>query len=181
MNGHGWEKMNNYMLLLLGLLIGIAAYTDLSEQRIPNWLTAGGTAAGVLACVAARGAQGGAGSAAGIAAGLLLMLALHMIGAVGAGDVKLFGAIGAIAGAGLTVSIAIHSLLFAGVIGVIILGFKRLLRERGAELLTGLIGLVYLQQTEGLTSWGRRKDRLRFPFLLAVVPGTAAALWGTLL
>ncbi|MEI0738644.1 prepilin peptidase [Paenibacillus sp. JTLBN-2024] len=46
---------------------------------------------------------------------------MHMMGAVGAGDVKLFGGIGAWLGTLLTIQCIVYSVLCAGFIGILIL------------------------------------------------------------
>ena len=65
---------------------------------MPNWLTLGITLTG-LALATARLSGVGLGAAfAGFLLGLALMLPGHLIGATGAGDVKLFAALGALLG-----------------------------------------------------------------------------------
>ncbi|WP_438445800.1 A24 family peptidase [Gorillibacterium sp. sgz5001074] len=160
---------------IMTVLIGLAAYTDLKDYRIPNLLTLAGTGIG-LAVGGMNGASGIGSSAAGFAAGFGLMLVLHLTGALGAGDVKLFGAIGAVGGAGAVFSIAMYSVLFAGLIGIVILAAKGLLRDRGKDLFFRLFRLICLKQTDAVRSLRSRKDLLRFPFMLAVVPGFFASL-----
>lgn len=169
----------NVSLALLIVLVSAAAYTDLKKHQIPNWLTASGTCCGLLAGFVRDGTDGLVPALAGSAAGFGIMLLLHVIGAVGAGDVKLFGAIGAVSGPWLVLSVAVYSVLFAGVIGLIILLLKKQLVSRGAPILYAVFGFLCLRQWDGLEVYRNPKERLRFPFLLAVVPGLAAALWET--
>lgn len=170
----------NDQWLILAVLVGCAACTDLKNRTIPNALSAAGAAAGVIAGWFHNGFAGLAASAAGFAVGFGLMLALHLAGALGAGDVKLFGAIGAVGGAGITFSIAVHSILFAGLIGIIILSCKGLLKERGQDILFRIFRLICFKDPDGLVTYWTKKDMLRFPFLLAVLPGFAAACWESL-
>ena len=75
-----------------------SAFVDLRCRRVPNTLTAGIAATGVVfAALHATGLTVAA-SLAGLVVGLLLMLPGHLIGATGAGDVKLFAAIGTLLG-----------------------------------------------------------------------------------
>ena len=65
---------------------------------MPNVVTVGTATLGVVcAALHATGLSVGA-SIAGLAVGLLLMLPSHVIGATGAGDVKLFAAMGTLLG-----------------------------------------------------------------------------------
>jgi prepilin peptidase CpaA len=79
---------------------GSAAVVDIARRRIPNQLSFGLAVAGML--MAATGASGISvrASLAGFFVGLVLMLPGHVLGATGAGDVKLFAAAGAVLGIG---------------------------------------------------------------------------------
>jgi prepilin peptidase CpaA len=100
--------------------IGVVAATivDLRTRRIPNALTA--TMAGVGIGLAAAGLSGiSVGAAlAGILVGFALMMPGHLLGATGAGDVKLMAAVGAIVGPGLTVTAFLFTALAGGVLAV---------------------------------------------------------------
>ena len=81
---------------LTGILV-LAVWFDVREQRIPNWVTAGG----LVVALVARGIIGSAalwtglqGGALGLALGLLLFTA----GAIGAGDGKLLACVGSFLG-----------------------------------------------------------------------------------
>lgn len=166
-------------VIFLILVAAAAAYTDLKERKIPNWLTGAGTTSGLVISIAEQGTGGLYQASAGFAAGFGIMLLLHLCGALGAGDVKLFGAIGAVGGPWLTLSIAMYSVLFAGLIGLTILVYKKQLVSRGASVLMAVFGVVCLQRLDGLTTYRSKREMLQFPFLLAVLPGLAAALWET--
>jgi prepilin peptidase CpaA len=86
------------VVLILGL--AAAVFTDVRTRRIPNWLTAAITGAG-FGIAFGGGAVTPAQAALGMLAGLLLMMPGHVIGATGAGDVKLMAAIGVLVGPGV--------------------------------------------------------------------------------
>jgi prepilin peptidase CpaA len=102
--------------------IGVVAATivDLRTRRIPNALTA--TMAGVGIGLAAAGLSGiSVGAAlAGILVGFALMMPGHLLGATGAGDVKLMAAVGAIVGPGLTVTAFLFTAIAGGVLAVVV-------------------------------------------------------------
>lgn len=81
----------------LAVVLVLAMAWDVSQKRIPNWLTVGGTVAALIT----RGFMGfealGSGLLGG-ALGLALGLLLFAIGAMGAGDGKLLGTVGAFLG-----------------------------------------------------------------------------------
>jgi Flp pilus assembly protein protease CpaA len=84
------------------LLVGVAlasALFDLRSRRIPNWLTYGSIGLGLLVSFYSFGWLGIAGSLIGGLACGVIPLMLFAAGGLGGGDVKLFVALGTIAGA----------------------------------------------------------------------------------
>src|SRR5260221_13553602 len=88
-------------LAVLASGLAIAVVTDVRTRRIPNWLTGSLAAAGLGMAFAGVGLTPGQ-AALGLLAGLALMMPAHLIGATGAGDVKLMAAVGAVVGPGPT-------------------------------------------------------------------------------
>lgn len=85
----------------LGILVagaGTGAAVDLVTRRIPNGVVAVTAAAGVLAAACGASDISFGSSLFGLGVGIMLMLPGHLFGATGAGDVKLFGAVGAVVG-----------------------------------------------------------------------------------
>lgn len=161
--------------MMLIIVIGAAAYTDIRFQRIPNKLALAGMAAGLASGLAFAGPAGAGFAAAGAAAGFGIMLLFYWFGAIGAGDVKLFAAVGSLGGVWLTLSIITYSILFAGVIGIAMLIYRKQLFAKGMQILFAVFSIVFLKQRGALVH--SRDAMIRFPFLWAVIPGLGAALW----
>jgi prepilin peptidase CpaA len=106
----------SFAALAVGVLV--ATVIDIRTRRIPNALTA--TMAGVGIGLAAAGLSGmSLGTAAlGFVVGLALMLPGHLLGATGAGDVKLMAAIGAIVGPGIVINAFLFTAVAGGVLAV---------------------------------------------------------------
>ena len=79
-------------------LVMLAAYFDIRWRRIPNWLTLSGIVVGLALNSTLDGWSGLRLSAEGFLLGFAVYLLFYCIRAMGAGDVKLMGAVGAIAG-----------------------------------------------------------------------------------
>jgi len=115
--------------IILGLAVAlalIAGYTDWRSRRIPNWLTVPGLLIGVSANVLASGWRVGLKtSLLGAGLGLLVLLPFVLLRALGAGDWKLAGALGAIVGPGILADLLMGSVFIAGVMALGLVIYKR--------------------------------------------------------
>jgi prepilin peptidase CpaA len=109
------------------LVASIALVTDLRSRRIPNWLTASGLLLGLAGHLWLDGLSGGLSALGGAALGFGLLFPFYVMRimgvghAVGAGDVKLLAALGAILGPQALVSAAIYGALVGGLQSLVIL------------------------------------------------------------
>jgi prepilin peptidase CpaA len=108
---------------------GTGAAIDMWTRRVPNPLTMGLAATGVVYAACGIGNLSLGASLAGLALGLALMLPGHLIGATGAGDVKLFAAAGAFIGPAHIVTAFIYTALAGGAIAIVISLARRRLRQ----------------------------------------------------
>lgn len=105
--------------LLLIPLAAIIAYYDVRYRRIPNAFVIATFIAGVAMNTIFGGLQGTYTSFAGCGLAFILMFMLHIFGAMGAGDVKLFAAIGAVTGAHLVVPTFLIVVLTGGLLAIV--------------------------------------------------------------
>jgi prepilin peptidase CpaA len=96
----------------------IISYYDVCYRRIPNPFVLATLIAGILINTSLGGIHGAVSSLSGCLIGFTLMFVLHVFGAMGAGDVKLFAAIGALTGASLILPTFLIVTLTGGVLGV---------------------------------------------------------------
>jgi prepilin peptidase CpaA len=108
---------------------GTGAAIDLWTRRVPNPLTICLAAAGVA--LAASGLSGLTvrASIVGFFVGLALMLPGHLVGATGAGDVKLFAAVGALVGPAHIMTAFVDTAIAGGVLALIIAFRRRRLQQ----------------------------------------------------
>jgi prepilin peptidase CpaA len=108
------------MEAVLLILIVAAAVFDVRYRRIPNWLTVGGAVAGVaLNTVIGRPEAGPGFALEGLALGFSLYFVLYVLHAMGAGDVKLMAAVGALTGPANWFGIFIVSAIVGGIMALL--------------------------------------------------------------
>ena len=112
------DLLSTFALLAL---LGIAAYIDLLEHRIPNQLVLTGLVVAIALAASTAGSDGVMSSLAGVATGGALLLPYYVLGGMGAGDIKLMAMAGGFLGAKLTVAAVLATLLSGVVFGFAIL------------------------------------------------------------
>lgn len=160
--------------LMLLILVTAAFFTDARSSIIPNKLTLTAAAAGIIGNTVIGGWNGFVYSASGLIAGFVIFLLLYALGALGAGDVKLFAALGAITGVAFVLSSMMYSILYAGMIGLLLLVLKKKLLPTGQKIVYGLFSLLAFKDVEAIGAI-KKGEHVRFPFMYAVVPGVATA------
>ena len=114
-------------LIFLVPLAAVVIYYDVRYRRIPNTLVLATLLAGLAINTIFSGVHGTISSALGFGLAFVPMFLMHIFGTMGAGDVKLFGAIGAVLGVGLVpltfvvvvmlgAALAVYSMLRAGTV-----------------------------------------------------------------
>jgi len=105
-------------LVLLLPLTAVITYFDVRYRRIPNLFVLATLVSGLIINFMAAGVSGLGASAGGCLLAFGLMFVLHVFGAMGAGDVKLFAAVGSVLGAGNVFGTFLVVLLTGGVLAV---------------------------------------------------------------
>jgi len=105
--------MDGYLLFFLAGILIIAAIIDLYLRKIPNLLTYPTIIIALLYNSMYHGLNGLLISIAGLLVGMTVLGIFYIFGAMGAGDVKLMGAVGAVLGP----KNVLNAFLFIGIIG----------------------------------------------------------------
>ena len=159
-------------MTLLAAATAAAAAIELRTRRVPNTLTVPLAVVGVAIAAMGLGRIGVGASLAGLGVGLLLMLPLHAIGAMGAGDVKLFAAAGTLLGPGVTLYAFFYTAIAGGAIALAIALQRGMLRHT----------LVHAAGLAGVNSAAKAivhdaASNNRFAYASAVAVGTLLAAW----
>jgi prepilin peptidase CpaA len=128
-------------VLLIPLAV-IIAYYDVRYRRIPNAFVLATLASGLIVNIIFGGLQGALTSLGGCLLAFTLMFILHVFGAMGAGDVKLFAAVGSVTGAQLVLPTFFVVILTGGVLAVCLMlraGAIRATMQRVLQILVGLL------------------------------------------
>ncbi|HZE69119.1 MAG TPA: prepilin peptidase [Pyrinomonadaceae bacterium] len=96
----------------------IIAYNDVRYRRIPNPYVLAVLVNGLILNSIIYGVDGFLGSLEGTAIAFALMFVLHVFGAMGAGDVKLFGAVGSVIGAHLVLPTFVIVVITGGMLAI---------------------------------------------------------------
>lgn len=162
--------------ILLTVLILAAAVFDIRYRRIPNWLTLGGVVSGVaLNSFLYQGLPGLKLSLAGLGVAFGSYLLLYLVRGMGAGDVKLMAAIGAMVGFRDWFGIFLVTALIGGVVGI------ALIAVRGRLLKTFWnIGFILAELKQGRPAYVHNEELdVRSPKAVGLPHGAVIAM-GTL-
>jgi prepilin peptidase CpaA len=112
--------VNTGFVILVAALV-TASLTDIAHRRIPNAITYPLAAFGLLYHLHASGMNGLIFSITGILSGAALLLVFHLLGKMGAGDVKLMAAVGSILGPAGVFTAALYSAIVGGLYALLVL------------------------------------------------------------
>ena len=127
------------LLIPLAVFIG---YYDVRYRRIPNAFVLAAFCGGVVMNTILGGVQGAYSSLTGCGLAFVMMFVLHVFGAMGAGDVKLFAAIGAVTGVQLVLPTFIIVILTGGLLAVVSMiraGMVMTTMHRVLQILVGML------------------------------------------
>ena len=155
----------------------IAALCDLKTRKIPNVLTFSMMALGLVLHIGNQGVSGIGVSLLGLMCGILLLYLPFSLGGVGAGDVKLVGAIGALVGPALVFQVFLASAVFGGIFSLVAMirgkAAGRTFRDIKDKALYFLLTRKWL--AESADQSGERK--LGIPYACAIGCGTLFILF----
>lgn len=163
--------------ILLLVILALAAWTDMRMHKIPNALSLGGIALGILIHALNSGVDGLLDGIGGAAVGMAILLPFYLLRGMGAGDVKLMGAVGAFLGPRDALLATGLSLGVGGImaLGILIVhgGLLSMLKRFWLTFRNLLVTrrFDHIPPLEGETA------AKKFPYAAAIGIGTLAAMW----
>lgn len=163
--------------IFAAITISVAAcVTDLRSRRIPNWLTFGAAAAGITWHLVQAGPGAALWSLAGWLACVALFAPVFIVGGMGAGDVKLVGALGAWLGVSHGIYLILYSAICGGVMAVAVSLARGYFRTALANLRLIVTSWRFgIAMVPGLTLGDARGPRLAYA--LPIAAGTVLTVW----
>lgn len=137
-----WNPSSIATVILLVPLAVIIIYHDVRYRRIPNAFVLATLISGIAINTIFGGFNGVLSSLGGCALAFILIFVLHVFGAMGAGDVKLFSALGAVMGANLVVPTFLVVILTGGLLAIVSImraGAVMTTMHRVLQILVGLL------------------------------------------
>jgi prepilin peptidase CpaA len=163
-----------YVVLLLLILVAVGG--DLRDYRIYNLPVMIGIAAGFTINTVSDGLRGLAASVLAMLVPFILLAALFALRMLGAGDIKLFCAIGAIMGLEFILYTMVFSFLEGGIIALGIMVVKGNFKERFRYIGTYLKTCFLTRKLQAYTDFNDRSDGAKFPFSVAIAAGTLTGI-----
>jgi prepilin peptidase CpaA len=163
--------------IILGVALIISLITDLKNRKILNIITIPTILFGITYFSITQGWNGLLFSIYGLFVGIGFLIVPFFLGGMGAGDVKLMGAIGALMGTSFVFYSFIYTALIGGIISLLLIIKKNGLRKSISAL---FFSIVYFKSSFG--SMIITKDKgisITFPYGVPIVLGTLCSLlWG---
>lgn len=146
--------------------------TDLRQRKILNVITLPATLFALFYYIGTSGMEGFLYSGRGFLVGLGLLLIPYLLGGMGAGDVKLMAAIGALMGASFVFYSFIYTALIGGIIAIVLI-----IKKRGIiyPLKSLFFNLTFFRSNLGsiiIPDKEQKHSSISFPYGVAIVLGT---------
>lgn len=159
-----------FIYTILGITLLISLITDIRKRKILNIVTLPAILIGFFYHTYALGWEGFLYSGKGFLVGGAFLLVPFFLGGMGAGDVKLMAAIGALTGTMFTFYSFIYIALIGGVISIFLI-----MKNKGIwnSIKSFIFTMVFLRSSLGSIILNENKQSsISFPYGVAIVLGT---------
>jgi prepilin peptidase CpaA len=165
---------DNVAIAAVVLLILMAGYTDYRKRLIENRLTLPAIAVGFILNFIGHGWQGILFSFLGLVTGVVLFMLPYLFGKLGAGDVKLMGAIGAFLGSYSVLNVALYTGIAGGVLAISICILNKTVNSTIMRVRLLIGNLVRHKISDGTSDYVQSGEMI--PYGLAIGAGTLCFL-----
>ncbi len=153
----------------------ISVFTDVRDGKIYNAVTLPAALLGLVLNTVAKGLPGLGLSLAGLVLGLVLFFLSALVGRIlGAGDCKLFAAVGALQGPQFLLWAIAISLIVGGVFGILVALWRGVLRHSLQRVWQAVYFKIYLKMPMDIA---QTSSKLRLPYAVAILAGCLFTIW----
>ena len=153
----------------------ISVFTDVRHGKILNAVTLPAAVLGIVLNTLDKGWPGILFSLAGVGVGLALFFVSALLGRIlGAGDCKLFAAVGAFLGPGLLLWVILYSATAGGVLALLVALWRGVLRQCVTNVWRSLYLRFAMRMPMDITT---ASHRVRLPYAIAICAGGLLVLW----
>ena len=168
--------MDEWINYFLVTLLALCAVSDVRANKIPNIVTIPFAISALALHSFNNGLDGFLFSTAGMATGIAVLVLPYMMGGMGAGDVKLMGAVGGFLGAKATLGAFLFIALAGGIYSLAIILIRRdMFKGFFSEKLLVLSSMVLLRQYVPIET-GNTGQKPRLKYGVAIAFGTVTYL-----
>lgn len=182
------------IIFILIILLIMAAFYDVTKKKIPNFLTFPVIFIGLILNITMNGLNGLMFSLYGFLFGLAIFFIPFALGLMGAGDVKLMAAVGALIGWKITALSTLFSAAAGFIVGFAYLIYKKSIFRYFRKYFVPILRIILtnINFSDGNILGNKLKkyayfneamsgvnEKLYIPYGLAIAFGTLFALWGT--
>jgi prepilin peptidase CpaA len=167
----------NFVYIVVIAIGLVACVTDLKTRRIPNLLTLGSAVAALVFHVATGGIAGAVSAAGGWIIAVILFAAPFALGGMGAGDLKLLGALGAWLGPSAAFWLALYTGTAGGVVAILLAAVRGYLPQMASniQMLLTHWRVVGIRPLGELTIGQSRSPKLAYA--VPILIGTLVTVW----
>ncbi len=166
------SEINIFLLVILA----IAVIHDIRFKKIPNLLTYPCMFTAIIYHTYMNGLAGFLFSLEGIGLGMAVLMIFYLMGGMGAGDVKLMGAVGGILGPKGVFIAFLFTAIVGGIYSLILLAFHGDLIEKLKRYGMILKGFILTKNIINVSS-SKKKTKLRLCYGVAIAIGTMISLF----
>jgi prepilin peptidase CpaA len=163
----------NENAILIAVLV-ISAIIDYRIKKVPNAITFPAIAAGIFIAFMERGFLGISVSTAGLFIGIALLYLPYASGGMGAGDVKLLGAIGAIKGPWFVFIAFLAMAIIGGVMAIFKIAF--VLKRADMRILGESVRTAFYTRSWSALEIPEYARKEKIPYAIAISAGAAVSL-----
>lgn len=163
------------LILYLSSVLLIAGVSDIRSHKIPNWLTYPTMFVAIAYHTTMNGLSGLLFSLEGLALGIAFLLVFYLLGGMGAGDVKLMGAVGGLLGPKGVFDAFLFTAIIGGIYSIVILAIHGYLKETAKRLLISLKTFIFIKEFFYITP-AENKKKPKLCYGVAIALGTLCSV-----